>query len=410
MNHNSFASNRELFREPTGRDSSRDFNSSRDPPRAPKGFLDAPTGPRASSQSDFRPDFVAYRGGDYRSDRGRGRGRGGWREDSRDRGRELDREYRDRRDDRGPLPRFGDDRGRDRWGGREPYRGRRASSPQGRGRSPNYGPRDNRDAPPNIEIDRARRGSRDGPLSGGSPGSDSMPPFRGYGRASRGGRGRGRGGYYEDGFHGRPSGRSRSPEPTTYRRTQPSATPPPQVPAFGSSASVPPPAIPSAPSGAVPGVAIPTAPRSDRETMRSGGFPRPAQYKPSSIVQREILASDVPSTHATEVSPRSAVQSGGNKVPQEDTHKEHTILDSLDIADDSKNPSEPKAPSDPARDHKRTLTRNIQSWTLWILPMPPRTLPSRRPHPTPPVKTRKKCHHLLVEVLWENMVRRGQLQ
>ncbi|CZT48988.1 uncharacterized protein RSE6_09766 [Rhynchosporium secalis] len=274
MNHNSFASNRELFS--ANRDTSRDFNSSRDPPRGPKGFPDAPTGPRASSHSEFRGDFGSGYRGDFRGERGRGRGRG-WRDDSRDRGRD-DREYRDRRDDRGPPPTFRDDRGRDRWGTRESFRGRRASSPQGRGRSPNYGPRDSRDGPPNIEIDRARRGSRDGPLSGGSPGSDSIPPFgRGYGRAPRGGRGRGRGNYYEDGFH-RPAGRSRSPEPI-YRRTQPSATPPPQVPAFGSATAAA--SLPTAPNtsvsstiptdtaGPIPGVAVPTAPRSYGPTFQA---------------------------------------------------------------------------------------------------------------------------------------------
>ncbi|KAH7370893.1 hypothetical protein BKA65DRAFT_446052 [Rhexocercosporidium sp. MPI-PUGE-AT-0058] len=340
INHNSFASNRELFREPTGRDSSRDFNSSRDPPRGPKGFPDAPTGPRASSHSEFRGDFGGYRG-DFRGERGRGRGRG-WRDDSRDRGRELDREYRDRRDDRGPPPQFRDDRGRERWGGgRESYRGRRASSPQGRGRSPNYGPRDSRDPPPNIEIDRARRGSRDGPLSGGSPGSDSMPPFaRGYGRAPRGGRGRGRGGFYEDGFH-RPSGRSRSPEPT-YRRTQPSATPPPQVPAFGSTAAAPMSSnLPSSSvssttdtAGPLPGVAIPTAPRSDREIKISRSFARSVQHKPSNTVQKEVPTSESQPGSSVDAIPHSVVQSMNNRPSQDDNQKGFTEPKSHDTVDD----------------------------------------------------------------------------
>ncbi|CZR53629.1 uncharacterized protein PAC_03509 [Phialocephala subalpina] len=260
-NNNAFNSNRDSFRdreprELIGRESSRDFPP-RDPPRGPKGLIDAPTGPRASSYGDFRGERgdYGYRG-DYRGDRGRGRGRG-WRDDSRDRARDLDRNYRRDRDDRGPLH-FRDEPGRDRWGAREPTynRGRRLS-PQGRGRSPTYGTRDNRDAPPGIEVDRARRGSRDGPLSGGSPSSDSVPFGRGFGRAPRGGRGRGRGGYYDD------HRRSRSPDPAWNRRTQPSATPPPQVPAFGSNMAVP---------GPVPGVAVPTAPRSyERVIRRIGG-------------------------------------------------------------------------------------------------------------------------------------------
>jgi hypothetical protein len=241
-------------------------------------LIDAPTGPRASNYpSEFRSDFN-FRGGDFRGDRG-GRGRGrAWREDSRDRGREVDRDYRDRRDDRPPVQ-FRDDRGgRERWNSRESFRGgRRPSSPQGRGRSPNYGQRDSRDAPPTLDIDRTRRGSRDGPLSGGSPSSDSLP-YRGYGRGR--GRGRGRGGaFLED--HRAP-GRSRSPEPSWNRRTQPSATPPPQVPAFGSTSTnvalaVKPPTSPAAmtsssTSGPVPGVSVPTAPRSlvaNSQTQRS---------------------------------------------------------------------------------------------------------------------------------------------
>ncbi|PMD17683.1 hypothetical protein NA56DRAFT_691658 [Hyaloscypha hepaticicola] len=270
VNHNAFASNRETFREPIGRDSSREFPP-REPPRGPKVLIDAPTGPRASSYggSDYRGDFGGYRG-DYRGDRSRGRGRGSWRDDSRDRGREPDRDYRDRRDDRGPPPpQFRDDRGRDRYT-REVYRGRRQSPPQGRGRSPNYQPRDIRDPPPSIELERTRRGSRDGPLSCGILSSENQSFARGYGRG-RGGRG-GRGRGYYDEYH-RPPGRSRSPDPSWGRRTQPSATPPPQVPAFGSASSNAPVASGTSPGhtttstnlGPIPGVAVPTAPRFERQ-------------------------------------------------------------------------------------------------------------------------------------------------
>ena len=248
-------------------------------------MIDAPSGPRASSYGgDFRGD-IGFRG-DFRGGRGsRGRGRG-WRDDSRDRGRDVERDYRDRRDDRGPPP-FRDDRSRDRdrWD-RDPFRGRRPSSPPGRGRSPNYATRDPRDAPPNLDLDRARRGSRDGPISASSPSSDSLQPFgRGYNRA-RGGSGRGRGrGYYDE--YNRPPGRSRSPEPNWGRRTQPSATPPPQVPAFGSTASslsansiapsiIAPPSTST--SGPVAGVFVPTAPRSQRLGRERGAVGSSMQW------------------------------------------------------------------------------------------------------------------------------------
>ncbi|RDL33950.1 uncharacterized protein BP5553_08318 [Venustampulla echinocandica] len=262
-NHNAFGSNRELFREPTGRDSSREFPS-REPPRGPKGLIDAPTGPRASNYgSDFRGDS-GFRG-DFRG-RGRGRGRG-WRDDSRDRGRDTDRDYRDRdrREERGPAP-FRDDRSRDRdrdrWD-RDNFRGRRPSSPQGRGRSPTYAARETRDSRdgPILDLDRTHRGSRDGPSSVGSPTTESLTPFvRGYGRA-RGSRGRGRGAYYED-YHRPPPVRSRSPEGNWNRRTQPSATPPPQVPAFGSAS-----ANASTSTASLP-PSVPTAPRSHTSKPR----------------------------------------------------------------------------------------------------------------------------------------------
>jgi hypothetical protein len=275
----SFPSNRDSMREPIGR-GSRDF-SPREPPRGPKALIEPPSGPRASSfTGDFRGDF-GYRGDFGRGNRGRG-GRGrGWRDDSRDRGRESERDYRGPRDDRGPPP-FRDDRSRDRdrdrWDRNDNFRGRRPSSPQGRGRSPNYVARESRDTPSSLDVDRARRGSRDGPLSGGSPSSDSLQPFRGFGRG-RGNRGRGRGTYYED-YHGR----NPSPDPSWGRRTQPSATPPPQVPAFGSTSTnlpAPPsaPRIPTAPAIAqappsgpaatlIPNVPVPTAPRSQRSDSK----------------------------------------------------------------------------------------------------------------------------------------------
>lgn len=268
--HNIFSTNRELFRESTSRDSSRDFPS-RDPPRGPKGVPDAPTGPRASSYGDFRCE-VSIRG-DVRGERGRGIGRG-WREESRERGREIDRDYRDRRDGRAPIS-FREERGRDRWAGREVYVGnRRPSSPQGRGRSPSYAQREIREPPPSLDIDRTRRGSRDGPLSAGPVPSDSAQPFtRGYGRG-RGVRGRVRGSYYDE-LH-RTSGQSRSPIDNSWNhRNQPSATPPPQVPAFGSAtnsiSSGPNPPTSSAVNthGPVPGIAVPTAPRSERRSGKS---------------------------------------------------------------------------------------------------------------------------------------------
>lgn len=268
------------MREPIGR-GSRDFPP-REPPRGPKALIDPPSGPRANYGGDFRGDF-GYRGSDF----GRGRARGGrgrgWRDDSRDRGRETERDYRGPRDDRGPPP-FRDDRSRDRdrWDRNDNFRGRRPSSPQIRARSPNYGAREPRDAPSSLDVDRARRESRDGPLSGGSPSSDSLQSFRGYGRG-RGARGRGRGGYYDD-FHGR----NPSPDPTWSRRAQPSATPPPQVPAFGSTATNLP-IPPTAPKGfttpstapptgpaleSISGMPVPTAPRSQRAETKHTHAPR----------------------------------------------------------------------------------------------------------------------------------------
>ncbi|KUJ08991.1 uncharacterized protein LY89DRAFT_317025 [Mollisia scopiformis] len=289
-NNNAFNSNRDNFREPMGREPTRDFPP-RDTPRGPRNLIDAPTGPRASSygSSEYRGDSrdVPYGHRDYRGDRGLSRGRGrGWRDDSRDR-RDGPNFRRDDRHERGQSYR---DDGRDRWG-REPYNSsRRPTSPRGRGRSPTYVPREARDAPPGIEVDRARRGSRDGPLSGGSPSSDSAPFSRGYSRPPRGNRGRGRP-YYDD-------RRSRSPDPSRTRRTQPSATPPPQVPAFGSNVSVP---------GPVPGVAVPTAPRYERVIRRGHG------YAPSSV----NLAIDNSKKEEPVTTPQS-VQKSPSVVPPND--------------------------------------------------------------------------------------------
>jgi hypothetical protein len=180
-----------------------------------------------------------------------------------DRGDFRDRDRRS--DERGPPP-FRDDRGRDRerWDSRDQrdtFRGRRPSSPQGRGRSPNYGSRDTRDPPSSLDLDRNHRPARDAPSSTVSPSGDVSQPFGrgGYGRG-RGARGRGRG-FYDD-YRGPPSLRSRSPEPFNIgRRTLQSATPPPQVPAYGSTITKI--STPITPSQTVPPAAFniaPTAP------------------------------------------------------------------------------------------------------------------------------------------------------
>ncbi|KAI1330725.1 hypothetical protein F5Y16DRAFT_362482 [Xylariaceae sp. FL0255] len=182
-NTNAFQANRDSFRDTLPRDT----------PRGPKALLDPSLGHRGGGYS-----------GEFRGGRGRGRGRG-WRDDSRDRGRERDIDFRDRRD-----ANYRDERSRERdrpdWRerDRDNFRGRRASP---RGRSPPgrdfRDTRDPRDGPLGVDAERARRGSRDGPLSAGSSSSD--PPFAhssyrgGYGR----GRGRGRGGDWDRG-RGRP--------------------------------------------------------------------------------------------------------------------------------------------------------------------------------------------------------------
>ncbi|RKF64207.1 putative myb-like dna-binding domain-containing protein, partial [Golovinomyces cichoracearum] len=263
-----FISNRELFHDSMNRESPRNF--SREPPRGPKGVPDAPTGPRASSYGDFRNDFSLQ--SDVRSERGRGRGRS-WRDDSRDKGREIERDYRDRRDDRF-ISSIRDDRSRDRWASHDVYNTiRRPPSPYGRARSPMISQRDPRE-PQNLELDRTRRGSRDVPLTtGASPSEKPQHLVRGFGK-SRGARGRGRTGYYDE-FH-RIAGPSRSPTETGWnRKTQPSATPPPPVPAFGSASnsitagSNSPTGTIAITHGLIPGVTVPTAPRSERRSIKA---------------------------------------------------------------------------------------------------------------------------------------------
>ncbi|KAI2473474.1 hypothetical protein F4781DRAFT_192219 [Annulohypoxylon bovei var. microspora] len=199
-NSSAFQANRDSFRDALPRE----------PPRGPKALLDAPSGPRGGGYS-----------GDFRG-RGRGRGRG-WRDDSRDRGRDRDIDFRDRRDNS-----YRDERSRERDRGdwrdrdRDSFRGRR---PSPRGRSPPgrdfRDSRDLRDAPLGVDAERARRGSRDGPLSAGSSSSD--PPFgpSSY-RGGYSGRGRGRGrgdwdsrrgrGFYDDRDRYNSTFRSRSQE------------------------------------------------------------------------------------------------------------------------------------------------------------------------------------------------------
>ncbi|KAI0008422.1 hypothetical protein F4779DRAFT_587226 [Xylariaceae sp. FL0662B] len=302
-NSSAFQTNRDSFRDPLPRDT----------PRGPKALLNAPSEPRGGGYA-----------GDYRG-RGRGRGRG-WRDDSRDRGRDRDLDFRDRRDTS-----YRDERSRERdrgdWRDRErdSFRGRRASP---RGRSPPgrdfRDSRDLRDAPLGVDADRARRGSRDGPLSAGSSSSD--PPFgpssyRG-GYSSRG-RGRGRGdwdrgrgrGFYDDRDRYGPGFRSRSQE-GRYRdrddrdrdsryldadprsrdprddrdlrdrevRTKPDrnsheppASPPPVAPAAPSFGSVPNRTASTADIGSVTGKAPPTGPRALKEDR-----PAPSGVAPTS--------------------------------------------------------------------------------------------------------------------------------
>ncbi|KAK3293530.1 uncharacterized protein B0H64DRAFT_364211 [Chaetomium fimeti] len=180
---------------PPSRDSFRDSLSGIQPPRGPKALLDPPSGPRGGGFA-----------GDFRG-RGRGGGRGRqWRDDSRDGGRDRE-DYRDRphfRDERSRERERVHDRERERDWPRDQRdrvdfpRARRPSPPPLRARSPlpSRDFRDVRDPPLGVDAERARRGSRDGPLSAGSSNSDPMfapSPFRGSFRGAGRGVGRGRG-------------------------------------------------------------------------------------------------------------------------------------------------------------------------------------------------------------------------
>ncbi|KAI0381560.1 hypothetical protein F5Y04DRAFT_254837 [Hypomontagnella monticulosa] len=327
----------------TNRDSFRDALP-RDPPRGPKALLDAPSGPRGGGYS-----------GDFRG-RGRGRGRG-WRDDSRDRGRDRDIDFRDRRDNS-----YRDERSRERDRGdwrdrdRDSFRGRR---PSPRGRSPPgrdfRDSRDLRDGPLGVDAERARRGSRDGPLSAGSSSSD--PPFgpssyrggyntrgRGRGRGDWDNRGRGRG-FYDDRDRYGSAFRSRSQEgryrdrddrdrdnryldpdlrPRDHRddrdvrdrevrpKLERASHEPPPLPAKDVS---PPPVAPAAPSfgsvpnrttsaadvGSVTGKAPPTGPRALKEERSTPTNPisstdtRPPPIGPSRSSFLEISPTTIPS-------------------------------------------------------------------------------------------------------------------
>ncbi|KAH3953358.1 hypothetical protein HBI70_123140 [Parastagonospora nodorum] len=186
----------------------------RDPPRGPKSLGDAPRGPAAgppssapSAPRDGRGRGFAGRGEDTPlrtapplSSGTAANSHNSWRAD---RDRDRDREF-DRRERRPTPPR------------RSPIRDLRD-------------PRDQRDFPPrDIDVNRARRNSRDGPPSAGSTYSD--PPPLGAGSTYRGsGIGRGRGGRDFAGrgrpFHGDERDRHHDPRDRTWRPR--SRSPPP---------------------------------------------------------------------------------------------------------------------------------------------------------------------------------------
>lgn len=160
--------------------------SSRDVPRGPKALVEQPRGPSAGGPSIVPSGPRESRG---RGFPGRGEGREG-------------RELRDQ-------PPLSD--GRERWraADREREFDRRDRRPSPRGRSPVRDLRDSRDyVPRDIDINRARRNSRDGPPSAGSNYSDPPPGSatsyrggfsRGRGRPEWGDfRGRGRGHFHEE--------------------------------------------------------------------------------------------------------------------------------------------------------------------------------------------------------------------
>ncbi|KAI9838467.1 MAG: hypothetical protein M1837_002459 [Sclerophora amabilis] len=144
----------------------------REPPKGPKALVDPPRGPSSAS-------------GGYIPAGPRGRGFGG-RGDVPDRNRE--RETRDPRE--GVAP-YRPDRDRDRVFRDRDFDRERRQSPPFRGRTPPRDPRSSKDFARDVDIVRAQRGSRDGPLSAGSASSD-LPPT-GVVPVGRGGFGRGRG-------------------------------------------------------------------------------------------------------------------------------------------------------------------------------------------------------------------------
>lgn len=244
--------------------STRDHTLGLGPPRAPKGFPDAPTGPRAT---------VAYSADSRGRGGSRGRGRG-WHDDFRDRSRDAEYDYRDRREDRGaPIFRgdasFRGDRGREReWNDRDRrdrdsggFRGRRPSSPGGgfmRGRPRGRGDWDSR------SVGR---------------GYDDRDRFR---------------------------GRSRTPPS---RRASVASPPPqaPEVPAFGSvlnnqSASSNALETPAVPPG--PPVTVPTGPRSLVKDGRAPVHPRTGFQHRANIVQRARPSSSGTPLEISEIVPQ----------------------------------------------------------------------------------------------------------
>jgi serine/arginine repetitive matrix protein 2 len=159
-----------------------------------RGGADAPRGPRSQFDGG-RPSLGSGLPGP-------GPSRGGYA------GRGEIRELRD-------APPLGSDRGR-AFKDRDFDRRERVLSPRGRSPPRNY--RETRDYPPPRELDipRARRGSRDGPPSAGSAYSDapapfaSAPPFRGGFS-----RGRGRGDFE---FRGGRGGRRNLDDRDLFRR------------------------------------------------------------------------------------------------------------------------------------------------------------------------------------------------
>ncbi|KAI9763040.1 MAG: hypothetical protein M4579_000104 [Chaenotheca gracillima] len=172
---------------------------SRDPPKGPKALVEAPKGPGLGSGS-FVPAGPRGRGFPSRGD-------------SLERSRD-----RDSRDAREPAP-FRSERDRERGFRDRDFERERRLSPPIRSRTPPLrDPRSSREFPRDVDVVRARRGSRDGPLSAGSTSSDapapSGPPLargglgRGRGRGEWEFRGRGRG-IYDDRDRFGPRSRSR---------------------------------------------------------------------------------------------------------------------------------------------------------------------------------------------------------